>query len=335
MRNHLRNLIVILQADNICIIDRHYIKTIDGIMKVTIDETSGFCWGVVRTVDIAETTLAENRDEETYVLGHIIHNPKEIERLEEKGLKTIDHEGMEKLAAEGKKATVIVRAHGEPPSTFKRAEELGLRLIDATCPLVTGLQSRVKRYHEKGYQIVIYGKPNHAEVIGIRGQINDDCVIVISVEEAMEKVDFSRPTVLFSQTTMEKPVYHAIRDAIASKVSSLIEGGDTKDHFQFKNSLCKEVWGREHKVVEFAKNNDVVIFVAGRTSSNGKSLFKHMNQFNPRMYYIEDLNEIDFAWLENAETVGISGATSTPEWYLEKVRDHINTWILEKESATV
>jgi len=297
-------------------------------MQVTIDETAGFCWGVVRTVNIAENTLEENQDKEVYVLGNIIHNPKEIGRLAEQGLKTITHQEIEELAKEGKsdKIKVIVRAHGEPPSTFQRAKELGVDLIDATCPLVTGLQGRVKRFHEKGYQIVIYGKPNHAEVIGIRGQINDDCVIVLSVEEALEKVDFTRPIALFSQTTMEKPVYLAIREAIESRVSTMIDGGELQDMFQFKNSLCKEVWGREHKVVEYAKDNDVVVFVAGRDSSNGKSLFKHMKQFNPNMYYIEDLNEIDYAWFENASKIGISGATSTPQWYMQKVKDAIEKW---------
>lgn len=293
-------------------------------MQVTIDSTAGFCWGVVRTVDIAEDVLAQKEEsEKVYVLGHIIHNPKEIERLENKGLQTVSHEDFERIASEntnGKKTKVIIRAHGEPPSTFQKADELGIELVDATCPLVTGLQSRVKRFHEKGYQIVIYGKPNHAEVIGIRGQINDDCVIVLSAEEALEKVDFSRKVVLFSQTTMEKHVYYQIKEAIQNKVSSLIEGGDTQDYFQFKNSLCKEVWGREQKVIDFAKENDVVVFVAGRTSSNGKSLFKLMNNYNPRMYYIEDLQELDFAWFDKAEKIGITGATSTPQWYLDKVK---------------
>lgn len=291
-------------------------------MNVKIDDTAGFCWGVVRTVDIAEQTInstPENKN--VYVLGHIIHNPKEIERLEQKGLKTISHEDFEKIKDE--KPTVIIRAHGEPPSTFANAEKLGIKIVDATCPLVTGLQNRVKRYYDKGYQVVIYGKPNHAEVIGIRGTIKDDCVIVLSVEEALEKVDFTRKTVLFSQTTMEKPVYFAIRKAIEEKVGSLIDAGDINNYFEFKNSLCKEVWGRENQVIAFAKNNDVVIFVAGRTSSNGKSLFKLMNEHNPNMYYIEDVNEIDYNWFEGKEEIGITGATSTPKWYLDIVKENI------------
>jgi 4-hydroxy-3-methylbut-2-enyl diphosphate reductase len=304
-------------------------------MNVVIDETAGFCWGVVRTVDIAEQTLtdAAKKNDKVYVLGHIIHNPKEIERLESNGLTTIEHSDLETIAAskqEGEVPRVIIRAHGEPPSTYQKAKELGIDLIDATCPLVTGLQNRVKRYHEKGYQIVIYGKPNHAEVIGIRGVIKDDCIIVLSPEEALEKVKFDKPIVLFSQTTMEKPVYYKIKEALEQKASELIDGGETKDAFQFKNSLCKEVWGRENKVIEFAKNNDVVIFVAGRTSSNGKSLFKLMNEYNPNMYYIEDLDELNYSWFDKAENIGISGATSTPQWYMDKVKEAITNYGLSR-----
>lgn len=291
--------------------------------KVTIDETAGFCWGVVRTVKIAEDTLSKNSEPKkpTYVLGSIIHNPKEIERLADKGLKTITHEDFEKI--KGEKPDVIIRAHGEPPSTYQKADELGINIVDATCPLVTGLQNRVKRYYDKGYQVVIYGKPNHPEVVGIRGVIRDDCIIVLNSDEVYEKVDFSKKTVLFSQTTMEKPVYLEIKKVIEENVSSLIEGGDTKDHFQYKNSLCKEVWGREKKVLEFAEENDVVIFVAGRNSSNGKSLFKHMKVRNDNMFYIEDLEELQDEWFIDCKKIGISGATSTPQWYMEKVKDEI------------
>lgn len=291
-------------------------------MNITIDDSAGFCWGVVRTVNIAEDTLSKNQTKKkTYVLGSIIHNPKEIDRLAEKGLETISINDFEKIADE--KPDVIIRAHGEPPSTYDKAEELGLNIVDATCPLVTGLQNRVKRYHDKGFQIVIYGKVNHPEVIGIRGVINDNCVIVKTVEEAMQKVDFTKKTVLFSQTTMEKPVYQKIKEAIIERVDNFIEGGETKDYFQSKNTLCKEVWGREKKVLDFAEDNDIVIFVAGRNSSNGISLFKHMLVKNPNMYYIEDLNELKQEWFENVRNVGISGATSTPQWYMEKVKEEI------------
>jgi len=292
-------------------------------MKIRIDETAGFCFGVVRTINIAEDRLESNKNKKkTYVLGSIIHNPKEIERLEEEGLSTVTHADFEHIANEG--SDLIVRAHGEPPSTFTKAKELGLDLIDATCPLVTGLQNRVKRFYDKGFQIVIYGKANHPEVIGIRGTIADDCIIVSGVTEAEEKVMLDKQTVLFSQTTMEKPVYKKIKEVLSKRVSELIEGGDTKDLFQAKNTLCKEVWGREKKVLEFARENDIVIFVAGRNSSNGKSLFKHMQTENENMHYIEDSDEINDNWFSGVESVGITGATSTPQWYLEKVKSRIS-----------
>ena len=292
-------------------------------MNVRIDSSSGFCWGVVRSVNIAEGTLKNNNNEKnTYVLGSIIHNPKETERLAKKGLETITHEDFERISKDGS-ADVIIRAHGEPPSTYAKAEQYGIHIIDATCPLVTGLQNRVKRFYDKGYNIVIYGKINHPEVIGIRGMINDNCTIVKSVEEVLEKVDFSKKLALFSQTTMEKPTYIKIRDLIASKVESFIEGGDSKEYFQSKNTLCNQVWGREDKVVDFALQNDLIIFVAGRNSSNGISLFKHMLKKNPNMYYIEDVDELKREWFEGSENVGITGATSTPNWYLEKVKFQI------------
>lgn len=292
-------------------------------MNVRIDGSSGFCWGVVRSVNIAEGTLKNNNNEKkTYVLGSIIHNPKETERLANKGLETITHEDFERISKDGP-ADVIIRAHGEPPSTYEKADQFGIHIIDATCPLVTGLQNRVKRFYDKGYNIIIYGKINHPEVIGIRGMINDDCLIVKSVEEVLEKVDFSKKLALFSQTTMEKPTYIKIRDLIASKVESFVEGGDSKEHFQSKNTLCNQVWGREDKVVDFALQNDLIIFVAGRNSSNGISLFKHMLKKNPNMYYIEDVDELKREWFEGAKNVGITGATSTPNWYLEKVKFQI------------
>ena len=172
-------------------------------MKVSVDKSAGFCWGVVRTVDIAEETLKDNPDQEIYVLGHIIHNPKEIERLENSGLKTMTHDDFEEVAKKDNKK-VIIRAHGEPPATYEKAKALGVDIVDATCPLVTNLQNRIKKYHDKGYQIVIFGKENHPEIVGVRGVINDDCIVIKTVDEALAKVNFDKKTMLFSQTTMDK-----------------------------------------------------------------------------------------------------------------------------------
>ncbi len=290
-------------------------------MNVTIDKSAGFCWGVVRTIDIAEESLEKNPNDDIYVLGHIIHNPKEVNRLEDKGLKTVTKDNLESLANQNK--TVLIRAHGEPPSTYQRAKDMGINVIDATCPLVTNLQNRIKKYYDKGWQIVIFGKENHPEVIGVRGVINDDCIVFKTVEEALEKTDFTRKTILFSQTTMNKRTFYEIKTALEEKASEFVDGGEVKDAFQTKDSLCRFVTGREDDLEAFAKSNDVVIFVAGRNSSNGKSLHDFCKSHNPRTHFIEDIEEIDYSWLDGAENIGISGATSTPEWFMKKVKERI------------
>jgi 4-hydroxy-3-methylbut-2-enyl diphosphate reductase len=292
-------------------------------MNINIDANSGFCWGVVRTIEIAEKSLAETKDQDIYVLGQIIHNPKESERLEKIGLSSITHEDFEKI--QNQNAKVIVRAHGEPPETFAKAKELGIEIIDATCPLVTKLQDRIKSHHDKGWQIVIYGKKTHAEVIGLNGVCNNEAVVITSLEEAFEKVDLTRKTMLFSQTTMDKRLYFDIRDKLKEKAVELVDGGEIKDSFQAKDTICHYVYGREDNLRQFSKDNDVVLFVAGRNSSNGKSLFHVCESVNNKVYFIEDVEEIDFDWVKDADNIGITGATSTPQWYMELVRDRIKT----------
>jgi 4-hydroxy-3-methylbut-2-enyl diphosphate reductase len=292
-------------------------------MKVTIDQKAGFCWGVVRTVDIAEDTLANQSDEDVYVLGHIIHNPREIERLENKGLRTISHDDFEEIAANGRKTKVIIRAHGEPPSTFVRAEQLGIELVDATCPLVTNLQNRVKKYYDADFQIVIYGKKEHAEVIGLRGVCNDEAIVIRSLEEAKEIIDFSRKTALISQTTMPRPVFYEIKEYLDSQIGELIHAGEINDKLLARDTTCRAVTGREEPLIEYAKSNDVIIFVSGKNSSNGKSLYHKCKEYNPNTHFVEDIDEIDWNWFEGAKTVGISGATSTPQWYMRKVKETI------------
>ena len=291
-------------------------------MIVTIDKSSGFCWGVVRTVEKAEETLQKANGARVYILGQIIHNPKETERLERKGLRTISRQDLNNI--DSKTSKVLIRAHGEPPDTYRQAKELGIDLIDATCPLVTSLQKRVYNYYKEDYQIVIFGKHEHAEVIGLRGVCNDECIVVKSVEEVNDKVDFTKKTVLISQTTMDKPSFYRIKEAIERKVALVIEDGENPaDRFQAKDTLCKAVYGREDKLKEFAAQNDVVFFVAGKNSSNGKNLYQVCLNENPRTYFIEDIEEIDFKWLDEAHTVGITGATSTPQWYLGEVKEFI------------
>jgi len=294
-------------------------------MKVTIDQHSGFCWGVVRTVQIAEDQLAQERTERNvYVLGHIIHNPKEIERLEAKGLKTVSVDDFESLAHRG--AKVIIRAHGEPPSTYRKAWECGIEIVDATCPVVTKLQERVRKFYDQRYQVVVFGKKDHAEVLGVRGVCNDECIVIKNVDEALAQIDLTRKTVLFSQTTMDRPTFQAIRDALQIRIKELIV--DTMEEiateFHAKDTICGQVSGREHLLAAYAAANDVIIFVAGRASSNGKVLYDVAKAANPRTYFIEDISELKDEWFDGVDSVGISGATSTPQWFMEEVRKVIS-----------
>ncbi len=291
-------------------------------MTVTIDKYSGFCWGVVRTVQIAEETLAQNR--KVYVLGHIIHNPREIERLEQKGLETISVADFERIA--NTDAKVLIRAHGEPPETYRKALDLGIEIIDATCPVVTKLQERARKFYTQGYQVVVFGKKDHAEVLGVRGVCNDECVVVKNVQDALENIDLKQKTVLFSQTTMDRPTFVEITKALKERIAAELVI-DTMEsiatEFHAKDTICGQVSGRENHLAKFAAENDVVIFAAGKASSNGKVLFDVCHAANPRTYFIEDISEIQPEWIERAENIGISGATSTPQWYMELVKSAI------------
>lgn len=295
-------------------------------MKVTVDRFSGFCWGVVRTIDVAEQELAARGT--LYSLGEIIHNPMEIHRLEEKGLKTISRNELDELRG----STVLVRAHGEPPETFKRAEELGITIIDATCPVVTKVQERIRKFHLQGYQVVIFGKKEHAEVIGLVGQTNGEAIVIKSVEE-LSRVKLDRRTVLFSQTTMDKPTFYEIKKELEKKMGDLVVDTfeDEAIDFHAKDTICGQVSGRDKKIREFAKSNDVVVFVAGKHSSNGKVLYEIVRSENPRSYFIEDTLELEDEWFVGAQTVGVTGATSTPQWLMEKVKSTIE----ERVASTV
>ncbi|MEX1275139.1 MAG: 4-hydroxy-3-methylbut-2-enyl diphosphate reductase [Bacteroidota bacterium] len=287
-------------------------------MNVTIDTYSGFCWGVVRTIEIAEQELGESPD--LYSLGEIIHNPMEIHRLGEQGLKTISVADLEKA----KGGRVLIRAHGEPPETYRKAEQLGITIIDATCPVVTKVQERIRKFYLEGYQVVIFGKKDHAEVVGLIGQTNGEALVIKSLEE-VEKVQLDRKTVLFSQTTMDKPTFYRIKEALQSKVKELVVGSieDEAIGFHAKDTICGQVSGREKKIREFAASQDIVVFVAGRHSSNGKVLYQIVQDANPKAYFIEDATELKAEWFDQVERVGITGATSTPQWLMEKVKKTI------------
>ena len=293
-------------------------------MKVTVDQNSGFCWGVVRTIDIAEQELHESK--KLYSLGDIIHNPIEIGRLEEKGLSTITLADLKDV----KDAKVLIRAHGEPPETFRRAKELGIELIDATCPVVTKVQERIRKFYDKGYQIVIFGKKDHAEVIGLVGHTNGTAIVIKSREE-IDKLDLTKKTVLFSQTTMDKATFYVIRDEIKLRIKAEFEVGTFEEmaiDFHAKDTICGQVSGRDKKLREFSRSNDVMIFVAGRKSSNGKVLYEIAKEENPKTYFVEDEKELQTEWFLGAETVGVSGATSTPQWLMERIKVSIEAMVV-------
>lgn len=294
------------------------------MLKVTVDTGSGFCWGVIRTIDIAEDELKNNGD--MYSLGDIIHNPVEIERLADKGLQTISTDELKEI----KNARVLIRAHGEPASTYRIARQNNIEIIDATCPVVTKVQERIRKFYDDGYQIVIFGKKEHAEVIGLVGQTGGEAVVIRSAEE-IDRIDLNRKTVLFSQTTMDKPEFHKLKDVLRKKIDELIVASmeDEAVDFHAKDTICGQVSGRDKKLRQFALNNDVVVFVAGRKSSNGKVLFEICKSANSRTHFIEKESEIDYTWFDGAETVGVTGATSTPQWLMERVKSYI-----EKESVS-
>lgn len=290
-------------------------------MQINIDKNSGFCWGVVRTVQIAEEQLKIYRT--VYCLGDIIHNPIEIERLQKLGLITITHNDLNDLP---EKSVVMIRAHGEPPEIYKKIEDRKLLLVDATCPVVTKVQERIKKFYESGYQVVIFGKRDHPETIGLNGVTNYTSIVIKSLEEAENLVNFERNTVLFSQTTMDKQTFYEIADFLKEKIKNLIvdSAQNVAREFLAKDTICGQVSGRDKKLIEFAQNNDLILFVAGKRSSNGKVLFNIAKNVNSNTYFIEKFEDIDFE-IFNAQvkTVGITGATSTPMWLMEEIKDKL------------
>ncbi|QOJ30546.1 MAG: 4-hydroxy-3-methylbut-2-enyl diphosphate reductase [Ignavibacteriales bacterium] len=286
-------------------------------MVVTVDKNAGFCWGVVRAIDFAEAELKSAPA--LYSLGDIIHNAAEVKRLGDLGLSTVTVDDFPNIPRGSK---VLIRAHGEPPSTYQKAIEYGIELVDATCPVVTKVQERIRRFVDKSFQVVIFGKKDHAEVIGLRGVTNDEAIVVLSVEEALEAVDVSKPTVLFSQTTMDRDTFYRIAKALREKVVSLEIGTieETAVEFHAKDTICGQVSGREKKLRDFANTNDLIIFSAGRKSSNGKVLYNIAKEENSHTHFVEDPSEIDWNWFEGVKTVGITGATSTPQWAMNDIK---------------
>lgn len=283
-------------------------------MKVEIDKDSGFCFGVVTAIHKAEAELGKEGD--LYCLGDIVHNAREVERLGEKGLKTITHSDLSKL----KNAKVLLRAHGEPPKTYEIARKNNVTVIDATCPVVLQLQRRIKKTYDEGVAtelsggkkplIVIYGKNGHAEVNGLVGQTNGEAVVVQSPDD-LGKIDFDRDIIMYSQTTKSIEGFKEIIEEIKRKK----RGGK----FEYYDTICRQVANRLDKIKEFASTHDVIIFVSGSKSSNGKVLFEKCKEMNARTYLISDESQLSADMTKGAESVGVCGATSTPLWLMEKI----------------
>ena len=274
-------------------------------MIIEIDNGSGFCFGVTTAIQKAEDTLKEGQ--KLYCLGDIVHNGMECERLRKMGLITIEHDDFEKLHD----ATVLLRAHGEPPSTYETARRNNITIIDATCPVVLALQKRIKKkYENRTGQIVIFGKNGHAEVLGLVGQTAGNAIVIEHAEE-VEKLDFTRNIYLYSQTTKSLDEFHRIIDYCQAHMI-----GDAQ--FQSFDTICRQVANRMPNICQFATKHDLILFVSGRKSSNGKVLFNACCEHNGNAHQIEGPDEIDPKWLQTIHSIGICGATSTPKWLMEQ-----------------
>jgi len=288
--------------------------------KIEIDSKSGFCFGVVNAIKKAEEELAKGNV--LYCLGDIVHNNQEVERLEKLGLRTINHEEFARL----KNAKVLLRAHGEPPSTYEIAKQNNIEIIDASCPVVLQLQRRIKDKYinekDNSTQIVIYGKTGHAEVNGLLGQTNSEA-IVIEKKEDLDKLDFDRNICLFSQTTKPLDGFQEIVDIINSRISP-------EARFEYFDTICRQVSNRIPNIKEFALKHDLIFFIAGKKSSNGKVLFSECKKHNPNSYFVSSPDEIDPEVIREGLSIGVCGATSTPKWQMEETEKLIAKILSEK-----
>ncbi len=294
-------------------------------MRVTIDQNSGYCFGVEFAIQIAEDEM--DQANELYCLGDIVHNDMEVKRLFKKGLRVINHDQLNDL----RDCKVLIRAHGEPPETYAIALKNNIELIDASCPVVLKLQNRVKHAYDKmnneNGQVVIYGKKGHAEVVGLAGQTNNEAIIITD-ESDLDKIDYSRPAVLFSQTTKSTSGFYDIKSKIEERY------GDSskvivEEYFEAHDSICRQVSNREPRMKTFSEEQDVILFVSGKKSSNGKALYKICKNHNDRSYFIENSSEINPEWFHEDDSVGICGATSTPMWLMADVAESLSKNIVQ------
>lgn len=292
-----------------------FIRNIKKMVQIEIDDGSGFCFGVTTAIRKAEEELAAGKT--LYCLGDIVHNGMECERLRSMGLITINHDELKALHD----VKVLLRAHGEPPETYEIARRNNIEIIDATCPVVLQLQRRIKREYDSNpdAQIVIFGKPGHAEVLGLVGQTNSKAIVIAGIDDA-KALDFKRDIYLYSQTTKSLDEFHRIIDYIQEHISP-------EATFRSFDTICRQVANRMPNISSFAKRHDLILFVCGRKSSNGKVLFNECRSVNPNSYLIEGPDEIKREWIEGIDTIGICGATSTPKWLMERCRDRIKNGI--------
>lgn len=284
-------------------------------MKIEIDTNSGFCFGVVNAIDKAEKELHEKGTVNS--LGDIVHNKMEMQRLQTLGLHSVSYHSLSEI----KGTTVFIRAHGEPPQVYDTIQKLGFDIVDATCPVVAKLQKQMKSAYEimqsRDGQVVLLGKRGHAEVVGLSGQIEDQCIIIESIDELNRMVDFSKPLYFLSQTTQPLSLFNEVKEVIMSRM--------TDDNYIIKDTICRNVSNREPLLKEFAAKFDLVLFVAGAESSNGKALYQVCKMVNPNTKKIESECDIDPAWLENISSIGICGATSTPSWLMKRIATFLNS----------
>ena len=282
---------------------------------IEIDNGSGFCFGVVTAIQKAEEEI--NKSGHLYCLGDIVHNSNEVERLQKIGLETITHEQLSQLHD----VKVLLRAHGEPPHTYEVARQNNISLIDATCPVVLQLQKRIRNTYQEtpgdnNPQLVIYGKKGHAEVNGLVGQTQGNALVIESVDE-VDKIDFSRNIYLYSQTTKSLEGFKKIVDEIQHRVAGNVQ-------FSSFDTICRRVANRIPQIKQFAQNHDVILFVCGSKSSNGRILYEECRRVNPLSYLISNETEINLSWLDGKEHIGICGATSTPMWLMNQVKDYLD-----------
>ncbi|WP_419803461.1 4-hydroxy-3-methylbut-2-enyl diphosphate reductase [Mucilaginibacter sp.] len=278
-------------------------------LQVTIDQDSGFCFGVVYAIDMAEEILAE--DGYLYCLGDIVHNDEEVERLKKKGLRIISHQDLPNLQHE----KVLIRAHGEAPETYKVALQNNINLIDASCPVVLKLQNRIKTSHDQDEKILIFGKHGHAEVIGLQGQTNDEALVFQDLKE-LDGLELPQKFTLYSQTTKSMEKFYHIKDELINRGHEVIAN----------DTICRQVSNRDKDLPEFVRQFNKIIFVSGKKSSNGKVLYEVCRKYNPNTYFISASDELEISMFSQYDTIGICGATSTPMWLMKEVKGVLETY---------